>query len=248
MCVDGSSSGPGWVIGEEAQGRGLVSGGISISPVSKANGPQTIMTKDRVESPRKQIGNLAPVQESESDVQTGLKVKGKKWKRVAREVQRKQKSGLLASPLKRKLLANLPSLKSPTKTSPFKISNSPNRTNSPIRTNYSPKTSSEKRKAGFLNSQPSPQSQCNQTKQNPDRRLGNVRTTVEKEAGDDVSVLLMETMASNLADEEVVDHQSTIVASWRSQRRAAGGIGNSMAKLGWPMRWQLVRIGRYRAR
>ncbi|KAK1576466.1 hypothetical protein Q3G72_014084 [Acer saccharum] len=45
-----------------------------------------------------------------------------------------------------------------------------------------------------------------------DHQVGNA----EKEASDDVGVLLTEMMASNLTDEEVVDHRSTTVASWRS--------------------------------
>ncbi|TXG51528.1 hypothetical protein EZV62_024052 [Acer yangbiense] len=173
MCVDGSSSGPGCVIGEEAQGSGgLVSGERSKSPVLPSMGPRALMIEEQVESPRKQFGNQDPVRDVVSEVQTGLKTRGKKWKRVAREAQRKQKSGLLASPLQRKLMVNIPSLKSPIKISPFKNSNSPNRTNSPIRISFSPKTSSEKRKAGLSsNFQPSSQSQSNPTKQNLDRRL-----------------------------------------------------------------------------
>ncbi|KAK0580786.1 hypothetical protein LWI29_006236 [Acer saccharum] len=59
-----------------------------------------------------------------------------------------------------------------------------------------------------------------------------VRSTTEKEAGDDVGVLLTETMASNLADEELVYHRSTTVASRRTHgRRLAGRAtrGNSTA-------------------
>ncbi|KAK1563039.1 hypothetical protein Q3G72_021270 [Acer saccharum] len=76
------------------------------------------------------------------------------------------------------------------------------------------------------------------------------KSTTEKEAGDDVGVLLTETMASNLADEELVYHRSTTVASRRTHgRRLAGRAtrGNSTATrrrgIG-----QLVGTGGYRAR
>ncbi|KAK1584068.1 hypothetical protein Q3G72_029567 [Acer saccharum] len=50
-----------------------------------------------------------------------------------------------------------------------------------------------------------------------------VRSMTEKEPGDDVGVLLTDTMASNLTDEEVVDHQSTTVASRRTHGRWLAG-------------------------
>ncbi|KAK1560756.1 hypothetical protein Q3G72_030599 [Acer saccharum] len=80
--------------------------------------------------------------------------------------------------------------------------------------------------------------------------LEEVRSTTEKEAGNDFGVLLTETMASNLADEELVYHRSTTVASRRTHgRRLAGRAtrGNSTATrrrgIG-----QLVGTGGYRAR
>ncbi|TXG67582.1 hypothetical protein EZV62_008857 [Acer yangbiense] len=57
-----------------------------------------------------------------------------------------------------------------------------------------------------------------------------VRSTTEKEPGDDVGVLLTDKMASNLADEEVVDHRSTTVASRRTHGRRLAGRAT---------RWQL---------
>ncbi|TXG61431.1 hypothetical protein EZV62_012794 [Acer yangbiense] len=50
-----------------------------------------------------------------------------------------------------------------------------------------------------------------------------VRSTTEKEAGDDIGVLLTETMVSNLADEELVDHRSTTAASRRTHGRRLAG-------------------------
>ncbi|KAK0589886.1 hypothetical protein LWI29_019685 [Acer saccharum] len=64
---------------------------------------------------------------------------------------RKTKTGLLASPLQRKPMVSLSTMKTSTRNSP-----------SPTQTKFSPKISSEKRKASLVsNSQFSPQSQSN---------------------------------------------------------------------------------------
>ncbi|KAK0604182.1 hypothetical protein LWI29_012879 [Acer saccharum] len=85
-------------------------------------------------------------------------------------------------------------------------------------------------------------------------RNGKVRLTTKKEAGDNIGVLLTETMASNLANEEVVNHRSTTVASRRTHGRRLAGRATRRQIDGkltvTPRRGigQLVGTGSYRAR
>ncbi|TXG63812.1 hypothetical protein EZV62_010806 [Acer yangbiense] len=161
MCVDGPFNGLAGEVEKEAQGsKGSVSGGqsklLELSPI----GPLDPMREEQQESPRDPSDVQELDQDSKSETQPGLKVKRKKWKRAAREVQRKPKSDLLASPLQQKLMVSLPSMKTPIRNS-----------NSPTQHKLSPKTSSEKRKAGSsFNPQPSPQGHSNMSGQEWEKR------------------------------------------------------------------------------
>ncbi|TXG67205.1 hypothetical protein EZV62_008480 [Acer yangbiense] len=132
MVVDGPVIGPSELKRIEAQ--------VSrVAPVEKTKtsselldyGPDQPNREDNPSSPIKQAESTAREQESKELVNHNLIVKGRKWKRVAREAQRKTKAGLLASPLQRKLLVSIPAMKTMRRNSPSlsKMKISPNTNN-----------------------------------------------------------------------------------------------------------------------
>ncbi|TXG60558.1 hypothetical protein EZV62_015131 [Acer yangbiense] len=105
MCVDGPLSGPTDLCEIEAHVFKESSSGVPNESLSLLTaGPSPLMTKEHPNSPSKQFGVQVLEQEANLKVHTNSKAKGKKWKRAAKDAQRKTKTGLMASPLQRKLM------------------------------------------------------------------------------------------------------------------------------------------------
>ncbi|KAK1571987.1 hypothetical protein Q3G72_025725 [Acer saccharum] len=178
MCVDRIPSGPVREELEEAQMLiASTQGGPSEQMGLIIAGPQSQMLEDKCFNLMGESESNDLKREPTSSTQPGMKQIRKKWKRAAREVQKKSKAGLLASPLQRKMIANLSNMKAPNRNSPpFSPSKS------------SPKNYSDKGKINMrTKSLVSPQSQSNQRSPNSDRNInGGIKRRVVFESPEDV--------------------------------------------------------------
>ncbi|KAK0595013.1 hypothetical protein LWI29_002564 [Acer saccharum] len=155
MCVDGPSNGPDGEVGRAAQLE------IDLVSVGQLEGSDPL--KIGPISSQAKINRDSHIHQTETQllVQAKLKEKGKKWKRAAREAQRKTKTGHLASPLHRKLAGGFTRLKSP-----ISKNGSSFQTGSPTITNSG---KGKGKREGH--SQPSPQYSGSPTAISPDRRI-----------------------------------------------------------------------------
>ncbi|KAK0607926.1 hypothetical protein LWI29_022770 [Acer saccharum] len=178
MCVDRLPSGP---VREELEEAQMLIASTQGGPPEQMGliiaGPQSQMLEDKCFNLMGESESHDLKREPTSMTQPGMKQTRKKWKRAAREVQKKSKAGLLASPLQRKMIANLSNMKAPNRNSPpFSPSKS------------SPKNYNDKGKINMRTKSPvSPQSQSNQRSPNSDRNInGGIKRRVVFESPEDV--------------------------------------------------------------
>ncbi|KAK1583246.1 hypothetical protein Q3G72_022143 [Acer saccharum] len=154
MCVDGPSNGPDGKVGRAAQ---LEIDMANVGHLEESDPPKTGPISSQDGSNRDSHTHQT---ETQLLVQTKLKEKGRKWKRAAREAQRKTKTGYLVSPLHRKMAGGFTSLKSP-----IRKNGSSSQTGSPTTTN-----SGKGKGKREEHSQPSPRYSGSPTAISPDRR------------------------------------------------------------------------------
>ncbi|TXG46618.1 hypothetical protein EZV62_027882 [Acer yangbiense] len=161
MCVDGPFIGPVGQAEEKTRDLEVLNIGPSRSSLSPTKvRPVSLRIDGGSTETGMQLDTQKTGQVPNLETQTPTKVKGKKWKHAARETQTMLKSSLMASPLQRKLLSNLSTMKTNKRNSP-----------SPTQSKDSPKDKSDRKQGkGMASHRVSPTSQGQSEELDPEWR------------------------------------------------------------------------------